>query len=150
MTLEILNREMIAAMKDHNKIRKETISALISAVKKAAIDEKCKDNITEELVNKVVLKEKKTMQEMIDTCPADRVETLEEYKTRMAIINNFAPQMMSEDEVRKAINHLIAITDGAEYGNKGSIMKVVSPQLKGKADMKLVNQIVTEICAKVK
>lgn len=150
MTLEILNREMITAMKEHNKIRKETISALISAIKKAAIDEKCKDNITEELINKVILKEKKTMQEMIDTCPADRVETLEEYKTRMAIINNFAPQMMSEDEVRKTINHLIATVDGVEYGNKGSIMKVVSPQLKGKADMKLVNQIVTEICSKVK
>ena len=150
MTLEILNREMVIAMKAHDKIRKETISALISAVKKAAIDEKCKDNITEELVNKVVLKEKKTMQEMIDTCPADRVETLEEYKTRMAIIEEFAPKMMSEDEIRKAINHLIAIVDSAEYGNKGSIMKVVSPALKGKADMKMVNQIVTEICSKVK
>ena len=125
MTLEILNREMIAAMKDHNKIRKETISALISAVKKAAIDEKCKDNITEELVNKVVLKEKKTVQEMIDTCPADRVETLEEYKIRMVIIEEFAPQMMSEEEVRQAINHLIATVDGVEYGNKGRDRKSV-------------------------
>ena len=150
MTLEILNKEMIVAMKDRNKIRKETISSLISAIKKAAIDEKCKDNITEELVNKVILKEKKTVQEMIDTCPADRVETLEEYKSRMAIIEEFAPQMMTEDETRQAINHLIATVDGVEYGNKGSIMKVVSPILKGKADMKLVNQIVTEICAKVK
>lgn len=150
MNLEILNKEMITAMKEHNKIRKETISALISAVKKTAIDEKCKDNITEELVNKVILKEKKTMQEMIDTCPSERVELLDEYKTRMAIINNFAPQMMSEDEIRKTINHLIATVDGVEYGNKGSIMKVVSPALKGKADMKLVNQIVTEICSKVK
>lgn len=150
MTLEILNREMVIAMKAHDKIRKETISALISAVKKVAIDEKCKDNITEELVDRVVLKEKKTMQEMIDTCPSERVELLEEYKTRMAIIEYFAPQMMSEDEIRKAINHLIATVDSVEYGNKGSIMKVVSPALKGKADMKLVNQIVTEICSKVK
>lgn len=150
MTLETLNKEMVAAMKAHNKIRKETISALISAVKKTAIDEKSKDNITEELVNKVILKEKKTMQEMIDTCPADRVELLEEYKSRMTIIEEFAPKMMSEEEIRKAINHLIATVDGIEYGNKGSIMKVVSPVLKGKADMKLVNQIVTEICSKVK
>ena len=68
----------------------------------------------------------------------------------MAIINNFAPQMMNEDEVRQAINHLIATVDSIEYGNKGSIMKVVLPVLKGRADMKLVNQIVTEICNKVK
>lgn len=150
MTLEILQREMVAAMKAHDKLRKETISALISAVKKAAIDEKCKDNITEDLINKVILKEKKTMQEMIDTCPAERTETLNEYNQKMAIINEFAPQMMSEEEIRQAVNHLIAIVDGIEYGNKGSIMKVVSPKLKGKADMKLVNQIVTEICEKVK
>ena len=150
MTLEVLQKEMIDAMKAHNKTRKDTISSLIGAVKKVAIDEKCKDNITEELVNRVLLKEKKTMQEMIDGCPVDRVELLEEYKTRMTIIEYFAPQMMSEDEIRKAINHLIATVDSVEYGNKGSIMKVVSPALKGKADMKLVNQIVTEICSKVK
>ena len=46
MTLETLQKEMIAAMKNHDKQRKDTISALISAVKKTAIDEKCKDNIT--------------------------------------------------------------------------------------------------------
>ena len=150
MKLDALQKEMISAMKSGNKLRKEAISSLVGAIKKAAIDEKCRENIPEELVNKVILKEKKTMQEMIDTCPSERVELLEEYKTRMAIINNFAPQMMSEDEIRKTINHLIATVDGVEYGNKGSIMKVVSPALKGKADMKLVNQIVTEICSKVK
>ena len=89
------------------------------------------------------------MQEMIDTCPADRVKTLEEYNQKMAIIKEFVPQMMSQEEVRQTINHLIATVDSVEYGNKGSIMKVVSPVLKGKADMKLVNQIVTEICQKV-
>ena len=141
MTLEVLQKEMIAAMKDRNKIRKDTISSLIGAIKKAAIDERCKDNITEELVNKIILKEQKTMQEMIDTCPADRVETLEEYNQKMAVIKEFVPKMMTEDEIRQTINHLIATVDGVEYGNKGSIMKVVSPVLKGKADMKMVNQI---------
>lgn len=150
MTLDILQKEMISAMKDHNKIRKETISSLIGAIKKAAIDKKCKDNITEELVNEVLLKEKKTTQEMVDTCPSDRVELLKGYEARMAIVDEFAPQMMSEDEVRRAINHLIATVDSIEFGNKGSIMKVVMPKLKGKADGKLINQIVTEICSKVK
>ena len=149
MTLDYLQQQMIAAMKERNKLRKETISSLIGAVKKTAIDERCKDNITEELVNRVLLKEKKTMQEMIDTCPAERVELLEEYKQKMAVIEEFVPKMMNEEETRKAINHLIATVDSIEYGNKGSIMKAVSPMLKGKADMKLVNQIVTEICSKV-
>ena len=147
MTLEILNREMIAAMKEHNKIRKEVISSLIGAVKKVAIDKKCKDNITEDLVNEVILKEKKTVQEMVDTCPADRVETLEEYKTRMAIIEEFAPQMMSEEEVRKAVYNIIASVD-IPHSGKGYIMKAVMPRLKGKADGKLINKVVSEICEK--
>lgn len=150
MTLEVLQKEMIAAMKDRNKLRKDTISSLIDSVKKATITNKGRIEITEELVDKVILKEQKTMQEMIDTCPADRVKTLEEYNQKMAVIKEFVPQMMSEDEVRQTINHLIATVDGVEYSNKGSIMKVVSPVLKGKADMKMVNQIVSEICSKVK
>lgn len=147
MTLEILQKEMIAAMKNHDKLRKETISSIIGAVKKMAIDEKCKENITEELVNRVLMKEKKTMQEMIDTCPVGRVETLKEYKERMNVINEFVPKMMSEDEVRKEVYNIIATVDIQQIG-KGAVMKTVMPRLKGKADGKLINKIVTEICEK--
>lgn len=147
MTLEVLQKEMISAMKAKNKIRKDTVSSLISAIKKMAIDEKCKDNITEELVNRVILKEKKTMQDMIDTCPADRVNTLAEYNQKMAIIEEFVPQMMNEDEVRKAVYNIIASVDIFQTG-KGAIMKAVMPKLKGKADGKLINKVVTEICEK--
>ena len=149
MTLEVLNREMVVAMKERNKLKKDTISSLISAVKKAAIDGKCKDNITEELVDKVILKEKKTVQEMIDTCPADRVETLREYKTIMTIIDYFAPQMMSEEEIRNVIelnldelkSHNMEISPKI----KGLVMKAVAPVLKGKADMGMVNKILSEM-----
>ena len=147
MKLETLQKEMINAMKAKDKPRKETISALIGAIKKAAIDERCRDDIPEELVDRVILKEKKTVQEMIDTCPIDRVDTLEEYRQRMSIIDEFAPKMMTEDETREFINNAITMIDVI---NKGNIMKHISPQLKGKADMKLVNQIVTEICNQVK
>ena len=147
MTLEVLQKEMVSAMKAHDKPRKETISSLISAVKKAAIDEKCKDNITEELVGRVLLKEKKTVQEMIDTCPADRTETLAEYKQRMAVIDEFVPKMMTEEETRKAIYNIIATVDIQQTG-KGALMKTIMPRLKGKADGKMINKIVTEICEK--
>lgn len=144
MNLEVLQKEMISAMKAKNKSRKDTLSSLISAVKKTAIDEKCKDNITEDLVNRVLLKEKKTVQEMIDTCPAEREDLLNEYKSRMAIINEFAPKMMSEDEVKNAIYDILATVDTSK-SNKGMIMKIVMPKLKGKADGKLINKVVDGI-----
>lgn len=143
MTLEILQKEMIAAMKAKNKLRKDTISALIGAIKKTAIDEKCKDNITEELVNKVILKEKKTMQDMIDTCPQSREDLLNEYEHKMATILEFVPKMLSEDEIRAEIETILS-SESVDK-NVGAIMKVVMPKLKGKADGKLINKIVSEI-----
>ena len=142
MTIETLQKEMIVSMKAKDKFRKETISTLIGAAKNVAIEKKCRDNITEDIVNGAILKEKKTVQDMIDTCPADRVDLLEEYKNKMAIIEEFVPKMMSEEEIRTEIGKIL---DTGVAKNKGAIMKVASLMFKGKADMKLVNQIVSEI-----
>ena len=60
MELEALRKDMVAAMKAKDKVTKEAVSALIAAVKKAAIDEGCRDDIKGELVDKVILKELKT------------------------------------------------------------------------------------------
>ena len=144
MTLEVLQKEMISAMKSGNKLRKEAISSLIGAVKKVAIDEKCRDNIPEELVNKVILKEKKTMQDMIDTCPESREDLLNEYKGKMEVICEFVPAMMSEEEVQKTVCEIIESVDIPQL-NVGAVMKVVIPKLKGKADGKLINKVVADI-----
>ena len=139
LTLEILQAEMIAAMKNKDKLRKDTISSLVQAIKKFGIDNKCKDNITNEQLSSVILKEKKTMQEMIDTCPVDRTDTLAEFNARMAIINEFAPSLMdNEDAIKTFIQNL-----GIEpiKSNRGEIMKA----LKGKADMKIANQVVSQM-----
>lgn len=146
MELKLLQNEMVKAMKAKDKMRKDTISALIGNIKTAAINENCRNDIPESLVDKVILKEKKTVQEMIDTCPADREDTLIEYCMRMSIIEEFAPKLMSEEEIKEYVQNAISTVDGIDIKNKGSIMKHISPILKGKADMKMVNQIVTEIC----
>lgn len=148
MTLETLNKEMIAAWKAKDMLRKDTISGLIGNIKTAAINEKCRNNIPEELVDKVLLKEQKTMQEMIDTCPGDRVETLDEYKKKMKIIREFAPQLITdEEEIKKKIYHILAVTDIQKDG-KSAVMKTVMPKLKGKVDMKIANKVLSEILVK--
>lgn len=136
MTLEVLNAEMIAAMKNKNKIRKDVISSMVQAVKKYGIDNMCKDNITEEQIDAVILKEKKTVQEMIDTCPADRTEILAEYNAKMAIIDEFAPKLMTDETEIKAFVEGLGIE--LIKANRGQIMGA----LKGKADMKAANKVV--------
>lgn len=144
MQFEQLQKDMIAAMKARDKERKETISSLIAAAKKASIDKGCRDNITEDLVNQVILKELKTIQEQIDTCPADRTELLAQYQGRLNVVKEYAPSMMSAEEVKAFITEKFA--DVVATKNKGQIMKTVMAELKGKADGKVINQVVGELC----
>ncbi len=144
MTIKELQTAMIAAMKAKEKARKDTISSLIAAVKKSAIDAGCRDDIPEEMVDSVILKELKTAKEQVDTCPADRTELLEEYNAKVEVIKEFAPKQMDADEIKAVITEKFA--DVIATGNKGLIMKSVMGELKGKADGKLINQIVSELC----
>lgn len=144
MTIKELQSAMIAAMKAKEKARKDTISGLIAAVKKAAIDEGCRDDIPEAMVDAVILKELKTANEQIETCPADRTELLEEYKAKAEVITEFAPKQLSEEEIKAVLTEKFA--DVIATKNKGMIMKSVMGELKGKADGKLINRIVAELC----
>lgn len=147
MTLETLQAAMIAAMKNKDKARKDTLSSLIGAVKKTAIDKLCKDNITEDLVGDVILKEKKTVQEMIDTCPVERTDLLKQYTERLRVIDEFAPVLMTdEEEIKNAITTLLSDNQiEVTKANKGQIMKTIMPVMKGKADMKIVNKVIEEM-----
>lgn len=144
MQMEQLQKDMIAAMKAKDKPRKEAISSLVSAVKKAAIDAGCRDDIKEDMVDQVILKELKTVKEQIDTCPAEREDLKAEYQFRYDMIQEYAPSLMSEEEIRNFIMEKFA--DIVAQKNKGMIMKNVMPELKGKADGKLINQVVAKLC----
>ena len=139
-----LQKEMIAAMKAKDKVRKDAISSLVSAAKKVAIDEGCRDDISEDIVTRVVMKEMKTVKEQIDACPDDRAELRAEYQARYDIIAEFAPQMRSGEEVESYIREKFA--DVAATKNMGQIMKAVMGDLKGKAEGKVINEIVKKLC----
>lgn len=143
MTIETLQKDMITAMKAKDKTRKDGISAMVSAIKKVAIDEGCREDIKEELVDRVLLKELKTAKEQIETCPKERTDLLKEYTVRFDIIKEYAPQMMSEQEVEGIIKEKFA--DVIATKNKGQIMKAVMGELKGKADGKIINQVVARL-----
>ena len=144
MKLQVLQKEMVAAMKARDKERKETLSALVSAVKKLAIDEGKRDDVPEELVDRAILKELKTVREQLDTCPDERVELKTEYQNRYNVISEFAPKMMTEDEIKEV--HTTQFAELVATKNKGQIMKEVIFELKGKADGKTISKVVAELC----
>lgn len=144
MKFEDLQKELISAMKAKDKLKKDAVSALVAAVKRVAIDEGIRDNITEELVDRVILKEVKSLKEQIDTCPKERADLLEEYTLKFDIVNAYAPKLMSEEEIEAFLKANCA--ELIEQKNKGMIMRTAMGQLKGKADGKLINQIVARLC----
>lgn len=142
MTLEILQSEMIQAMKNKDKTRKSVLSGLVDAVKKASMTNNGRVEITEKLVDEVLLKYKKMVQEQIDTCPTDRTETLEEYKAQMAIVAEFAPTLVTDEtEIRYLILDIINNEHEFSKSNRGVLMKILAPVLKGKVDMGVVNKV---------
>ena len=145
LLIEKIRADQITAMKEKDQDKKLAISSLIDAAKKVVIDKGGdRVNIPDEIVTQVVLKELKTIKEQIDSCPADRTDLLEEYKKRYAYVEAYAPKLMSREEVISLINDKFA--DVVASKNKGLIMKTIMPELKGKADGKLINEIVEELC----
>lgn len=143
MTLEFLNKERVKAMKTGDTLARDVIRSAIGNIQKAAIDKGVKDNITEPFVDELLLKEKKILQEMIDTCPADRVETLELYKAKMTVLDSYVPKLVTDEDEIKAL--VCEACKGMNLSNKGLVMKTVMPQLKGKVDMKIANKVITEM-----
>ena len=139
MTIEILQREMIAAMKRGDKFTKTTISGLIAQIKKAAIDKGCRDNITEDFVNAELLKAKKQAQESIDgAVAAGRDNLIEEYSQQYDIINFFAPQLI------QSIADIREIIDVKYEGpiTKKDLMKWLNANYRGRMDMGIAARVV--------
>lgn len=94
------------------------------------------------------MKELKTVQEQIDSCPADRTDLLEEYRKRYDIMKEYAPKMLSKEEVTAIVKEKFA--DVIATKNKGQIMKTIMPELKGKADGKVINEVVDRDVQRIK
>ena len=149
MTIETLQAAKAVAMKTGDIAAKNALSNMIDMCQKAAITSKSRSEITEQLVDEVLIKYQKTVQEMIDTCPADRTELLNKYLAEMEIVKTYAPQLITDEyEIRKAIAGLLTGNYNIELipQNRGKIMKIITPYFKGKADMKIVSQVVAKLC----
>ena len=136
---------MVAAMKARDKDRKDSLSALLSALKNKAIDQRA--DLTEEEENQVILKEIKQTQETLELTPPDRTDIIEECKSRIAVLQEFAPHRMDEAEIRAVAAEVLAGLgiETPTAKDKGKIMKELMPRVKGKADGKLVNEVIASL-----
>ena len=145
MTLLFLQEELTDAMKTGNTLKRDMLRGVIATIKKAAIDERCEAD--EAMVDRVLLKEAKILQEQIDTCPATHEGLKKEYVRRFAYLSAYLPRLMDDPgEIKEKVGALLAAAGiEATKANRGAVMKAVMPHFKGKADMKIVNQVIGEM-----
>ena len=143
--IDVVRKAMMDALKAGDKPRKEALSLLLSALKAKNIDKRA--DLTEDEENAVVYKEIKEAKETLDTTPADRADIIGECKLRIAVWSEFAPARMDEDAIRAVIRETLAElgVDAPTAKDKGKLMKSLMPKLNGKAEGRLVNQLVGEV-----
>lgn len=143
--IDEIRAEMVTAMKNKDKDRKETLSMLLAALKNKAIDKRA--DLTEAEEYEVIKKEIKQTKETLEMAPADRTDLIEQCEKRIAVLSEFAPEEMSAEAIKAVVEEVLqqlGITEPSAK-DKGRVMKELMPKVKGKADGALVNKIVGEM-----
>ena len=145
--IDTVRAAMVQAMKAKDKARKDSLSMLLSALKNVEIDKR--EPLTEEEENAIVKKEIRQTQETYDLAPADRVDIREEAAARLAVYREFAPADMSVEQIKEVISAVLSELgiEKPTSKDKGAIMKVLMPRVKGKADGKTVNETLAAMLA---
>ena len=143
--IDVVRAAMVEAMKAKDKTRKDSLSMLLSALKNAEIDKR--EPLTEDEENAVVKKEIKSTQETYDLAPADREDIRSEAAARIAVYKEFAPEDMSVEQIKEVIGQVLAKLgiETPSPKDKGAVMKVLMPLVKGKADGKVVNETLAQM-----
>ena len=143
--IEFIRGEMMAAMKARDKKRKDVLSMLLTALKNKAIDKR--EDLTTEEEDQIILKQIKQTKETLEMTPADRTDIIEECEYTIKVLEEYEPKMMSEDEITAVIKEVLSelAIETPTAKDKGKIMKELMPRVKGKADGKVVNQVLASM-----
>ena len=140
MTLEILQKDMMMAMKLGDKERKSVLSMVIAQIKKSAIDKGCRDNINEAFVDAELLKYQKSVKETVDSLPMTDARW-DSACVELGIVNEYAPQLITNEE------DIYAVIRNEYDGplTKKDLMKFLSANYRGKMDMTVASKCVDEL-----
>ena len=139
-----LRKDNMQAMKDKDNLKKGVLSLVISAI--ALAEKESKEILSLEDESTFVQKELKQTRETLAETPSDRTDLLEETKKKIEILESYLPQQLSEEEIKKAIEEIIAEHNlPLEKKSQGIIMKEMMAKYKGQTDGKTVNKVLGTI-----
>ena len=142
---QLVQQEMMKALKERQTERKAALSLLLSALKAAGKD--AQRELTEAEEDAIIQKEIKQTKETLESAPASRTDILEECRFRIGVLSEFAPEEMGEEQIKAVIAAVLEELgiDAPSPKDKGVIMKNLMPRVRGKADGAVVNRLVAEL-----
>jgi uncharacterized protein YqeY len=142
-----LTEDLKQAMKSGDTVKRDTLRMLISSVKNTWMAKQA--DLTDADVIGVVAKAVKQRLESIDAYKkGNRLDLVAKEEAEKSILETYMPKQMSREEVVAAVKEVMAAVGAAGPGDKGKVMQQLMPKLKGKADGKLINDIVMELLGK--
>jgi len=140
---ERLVEEMKQAMKSNEKLKLSTIRMVRSALKNKEIE--LRKKLEDEDIVKVIQAMLRKGEESVEQFQTGgRMDLVEKEKSEIEIMKSFLPQPLSQEEILKIIDQSIQETQASSLKDLGKVMKSVIPKMGGKADGKLINQLVKE------
>lgn len=131
------------AMKNQNKDLLNVVRMVKGAIQLEEINKK--RDLTDDEVVAVIAKQIKTRKETIgDLEKSGRTDLIKQTEKEISILEKYMPAMMNEEEINKVIDEVFNEVNPTSQADTGKIMGKISPLLKGKADMSLVNKLVKE------
>jgi uncharacterized protein len=138
---ERLNQDMKQSLKAHDAARLSAIRMIISAVRNKEIDSR--KDMDDEGVLSVLSTSAKQRRESIEQYEkAGRQDLVDKEKAELEVIMSYMPQQMGREEIEALVKEAIAESGAAGPNDMGKVMKVLMPKVKGRADGKLVNEVV--------
>ena len=141
-----LDEELKAAMRSSDAMRRDSLRMVLAAVQKS--EKEGKHELVDDEMLGILTRELKVRRESVDTFRAGgREDLVAKEEAAIAVVSEFMPQPLSETELRALVEQAIAETGAASPRDMGKVMGRLSPKTRGRADGKVVSQLVTQLLA---
>ena len=141
-----LDEELKAAMRSNDAMRRDSLRMVLAAVQRA--EKEGKHELADDEMLGILTRELKVRRESVDTFRAGgREDLVAKEEAAIAVVSEFMPQPLSDGELKALVEQAIAETGAASPRDMGKAMGWLSPKTRGRADGKVVSQLVTQLLA---
>jgi uncharacterized protein YqeY len=145
-----LNDDLKQSMRERNQLKTSTIRMLLSAIKYAEIKPDRQIGLSDQDILGVIAKEIKQREDSIAAFKAgNRQDLVDKESDEMAILKAYMPQQLTREEITREVEQAIAEAGAKGPGDKGKVMPKLTAKLKGRADGKTINEVVTDFLSKM-